>query len=503
MPLFKLKQAYRILRATLCASLLLVTSLRGAYAELSLPALGEGGGGVFSPAEEHTLGQAWLRSLRSSVMLFEDPLTYEYLENLLYELASHSALEKRNIDLVVIDNPSLNAFAVPGGVVGIHTGLLDHARSSAQLASVLSHELAHLSQRHFARGVEAARRANFASIAGMLAGIVLAASGSGDAATAAIATSQAAALDSQLRYSRLHEREADRIGMQTMVAAGFPASGAAEMFQQMQAAARLYGEGIPEFLRTHPVTQARIADAENRARGQAGAPKEQDLDYLLVRARVAVLQAEKLNDLIKHYRHELQRNREKIKDAAEPEIELLQQADTARYALALALNRSGQWREARKTLQPLLQDIPGRIAYTLLDIEIDQSAGQQQQAAQRLRDLYAITPNNYAISIMLAKMLMQNEAYTAAQSVLQSLAEARPKQPDVWYLLAEVQGLAGDILQLHFSRAEFFILLGNLTQAQTQLGYALRIAGNDVQVAAKIKQRLREIQQIRRDTERL
>ncbi|MGB5324490.1 MAG: M48 family metalloprotease [Pseudomonadales bacterium] len=497
-----------LIRLYLFLFVLAITPLdsRAVFAEdeITLPALGDSGTGLFSPAEEYSLGQAWLRSLRASVPLHDDPLTFEYLENLLYGLASHSALEKRELDLVLIDDDSLNAFAVPGGVVGIHTGLLAYAQNSAQLASVLSHELAHLSQRHFARSVEAAKRANFASIAGVLAGVVLAASGSGDAATAAIVSSQAAALDSQLRYSRLHEREADRIGMQTMVAAGFPASGATEMFQQMQSAARLYGEGIPEFLRTHPITEARIADAENRARGAPVQNAVADLEYQLVRARVLVGQQQNIDDAITRFRHELARaNGQDDGESRQDDSVHRAAQDSARYGLALALNRAGNWREARQTLAPLLQEIPGRIAYTLLDIEIDQTAGKPADAEKRLRDLYAITPNNYAISIMLAKSLMQNRSYSTAQSVLQALATERSKQADVWYLLAEVQGLAGDILNLHFSRAEFFTLRGNLNQARTQLGYALRIAGNDVQVAARIKQRLRDLQQIQRDTERL
>ena len=213
------------------------------------------------PAQERALGQAWLRSFRASVPLAEDPLVFEYLDNLLVELASYSDLQDKRLSLVVVNNPTINAFAVPGGVVGVHTGLMQHASTEAQLASVLTHELAHLSQRHFARSVEASRRASITTIAGLLAGIALAASSSGDAATAAIMSTQAAALDNQLRYSRVHEREADRLGMQSLVRAGYPPVAAAEMFGHMLDVSRVYGEELPEFLRTHPVTQSRISDA--------------------------------------------------------------------------------------------------------------------------------------------------------------------------------------------------------------------------------------------------
>ncbi|NNL56346.1 MAG: M48 family metallopeptidase [Pseudomonadales bacterium] len=504
--------ATALLLALLLQAALLRTTLAVAAEDIDLPELGDSGAGLMSPAEENALGQAWLRSFRARVPLLQDPLTFEYLENLLFALASQSELERRQLDLVVVDNPTINAFAVPGGVVGIHTGLISRAQTEAQLSSVITHELAHLSQRHFARSVEAAKRANLAGIAGMLAGVVLAATTSGDAATAAIATSQAAVLDSRLRYSRLHEREADRIGMQTLDAAGYPASAAADMFRQMQDAARLYGEGIPEFLRTHPITESRIADAENRARALTAKPATANIDYQLVRARLKVHGQGDGKASIKHFKFALQQAQQNLSgngnsesfSHARPQPHYWQvQQDAARYGLALAYHKNSEPDQARITLQPLLEKIPGRIAYTLLDIEIDLGKKDYQTAEQRLRDLYAITPRNYAISMLLAETLLKNKNYSAAQQVLEELAKVRPKQADVWYLLAETQGLAGDILNLHLSRAEFFLLRGNFGQTRKHLDYALRIAGNDFKVTARIKQRLRDIVASQRMLEQL
>ncbi len=486
-----------------------------------LPELGDSAAGLMPPAQEQALGQAWLRSFRASVPLESDPLVFEYLENLLFKLASFSNIKDKNLDLVVVSNPNINAFAVPGGVIGVNTGLLLYAESEAQLASVLSHELAHLSQRHFARSVEASQRASFTTLAGVLAGIVLAAASEGDAASAAIIASQAAALDARLRYSRMHEKEADRLGMKTLVDAGYPAESAALMFKQMLNASRLYGNKVPEFLLTHPVTESRIADASNRARQQAATRttpiiNTPSLDYLLVKARIAVLtrlpnQAsvkEAAKDNIKRFKLDLKKLATPEPSSpsnknAPTELALSPASSAARYGLAMSYLQNQQWRKARKTLAPLIQQAPYKLAYSLLDIDIDIEAGNSQLAEQRLQELNATMPNNYAISMALAKTMLTNTKYKDAQQILQTLTKTRSTQADVWYLMAETHGLAGDILQLHQARAEFFLLRGNFSQARQHLKHALYFSQENYQTVARIKERIRDVNSLQKITENL
>ena len=487
-----------------------------------LPELGDSAAGLMPPAQEQALGQAWLRSFRASVSLESDPLVFEYLENLLFKLTSFSNIKEKDLDLVVVSNPNINAFAVPGGVIGVNTGLLLYAESEAQLASVLSHELAHLSQRHFARSVEASQRASFTTLAGVLAGIVLAAASEGDAASAAIMASQAAALDSRLRYSRMHEKEADRLGMKTLVDAGYPAEAAALMFKQMLNASRLYGNRMPEFLLTHPVTESRIADASNRARQQAAAKRTAtvintpSLDYLLVKTRIAVLtklpsqasDKEAAKDNIKRFKLDLKKLATPEPSSpsnknAPTELALSPASSAARYGLAMSYLQNQQWRKARKTLAPLIQQAPYKLAYSLLDIDIDIEAGNSQLAEQRLQELNATMPNNYAISMALAKTMLTNTKYKDAQQVLQTLTKSRPAQADVWYLMAETHGLAGDILQLHQARAEFFLLRGNFSQARQHLKHALYFSQDSYQIVARIKERIRDVNSLQKITENL
>lgn len=469
-----------------------------------LPELGDSAAGLMPPAQERALGQAWLRSFRASVPLESDPQIFEYIENLLFKLSSYSNMEDKNLDLVIVNNPTINAFAVPGGVIGVNTGLLLYAESEAQLASVLAHELAHLSQRHFARSVEASQRASFTTLAGVLAGIVLAATSEGDAASAAIMASQAAALDSKLRYSRLHEKEADRLGMKTLVDAGYPAESAALMFKQMLNASRLYGNKIPEFLLTHPVTESRIADATNRARQHPEKKITPNIDYLLVKTRISVLAEESAKDNIKRFNLAL-----KKLNAPEPsrptqtnDFDALSR-DAALYGLAMSYLQNRQWQKARETLAPLIKKAPHKLAYTLLDIDIDIEADDSQLAEKRLRDLNATMPNHYAISMALAKTMLRNTHYKDAQKVLQTLTKTRPHQADVWYLMAETHGLAGDILQVHQARAEFFLLRGNFLQARQHLKHALYFSQDNYQIVARIKERIRDVNSLQKITENL
>ena len=501
----------KVLFTLVIGLLLTVPSLAKSSAE-PLPELGDSAAGLMAPAQEQALGQAWLRSFRASVPLESDPLVFEYMENLLFKLSSYSDIEDKNLDLVIVSNPTINAFAVPGGVIGVNTGLLLYAESEAQLASVLSHELAHLSQRHFARSVEASQRSNFTTLAGLLAGIALAAASEGDAASAAIMVSQAAALDSQLRYSRLHEKEADRLGMKTLVDAGYPAESAALMFKQMLNASRLYGNRVPEFLLTHPVTESRIADASNRARQLPTTLASPSLDYLLIKTRITALgkvpgkesTAASAKEHIKRFSLAL-----KKLSAPEPSSPSNNKVPTelargvAHYGLALSYLENRQWRQARKTLAPLLKQAPNKLIYLLLDIDIDIEAGDNQRAEQRLQELNSTMPNNYAISMKLAQTMLDDTNYKDAQVILQALTKTRPTQADVWYLMSETHGLAGDILQLHQARAEFFILRGNFSQARQHLKTALYFSNNNYQIAARVKERIRDVNALQALTEKL
>lgn len=468
---------------TLLATSLCWSPLSNAQNEYNLPSLGDNSSAIVSPQKEYELGQAWLRSFRSRVPANSDALTYTYLEDLLNKLARYSQLNDRKLDLIVVNNPTINAFAVPGGVVGVHTGLLLNSESEAQLASVLSHELAHLSQRHFARGVEKSRQNSVPFLAAMLASLVIAATTGSDAGLAALSATQAAALDSRLRFSRQNEQEADRIGMQTMIAADMDPYGMAEMFERIQRSTR-YSRRPPEFLLTHPVTESRIADALNRASNQPRRQYQGNLEFHLMRARAILLHSESAEQAVKRFRSEL-------------EGESLSE-EASRYGLVLALIKSHQYFEAGETLEPLLQTDPQKVPYIMAQADVLAGYDDFNGALALLETQLQLQPNNHPLTVRYAELLMENGDYPRCEEVLQEHIKRRPKDDYVWYLLAEAHGLAGNIYGVHTARAEFFILNGVFDKAKRQLQNALNYTDKDYLKRTLIEERLKQVEDMMR-----
>ncbi|MBL4827556.1 MAG: M48 family metallopeptidase [Spongiibacteraceae bacterium] len=466
-----------------------VSSLGQTNEEIELPVLGNSSSGLFSLQQEYQLGRAWLSAFRSQVKTVSDPLLQVYLEDLIYKLATHSELKDHRLDIVVVENPSINAFAVPGGVVGVHNGLLLHAETEAQLASVLSHELAHLSQRHFARSVETQQRNAIPNMAGLLAGIILAATQGGDAGLAAIMASRAANLQSQLRYSRLHEQEADRKGMQTMVRADFDPNAGAAMFEKMQQASRFAGNRPPEFLLSHPVTESRISDNRNRARQHQRKIYTDNLEYQLMRARVELHFSDNNKDAINRFRAKIKRT------SHYPEAD--------QYGLVLALINNRELNEASQRLKPLRAAAPNSIPYIIAEAQLLIADKKYEKAISLLTNMLSITPNNHPLTMTLAQTLLKANEPHSAEAILKKHSLHKPTDPSVWYLLAETHGLAGNIVGVHQARAEYFVLNGVLDKAEKQLGYALPLVKQDHLTTARIKERILQIKQLKEALEKL
>ncbi|MBE7926560.1 M48 family metalloprotease [Pseudomonas saudiphocaensis] len=446
-----------------------------------LPSLGDSSSGIVSPEQEYQLGRAWLSLLRGQVPQLSDPLLKDYLERSVYRLAETSQLQDRRLEFVLLRSPQLNAFAAPGGIIGVNGGLFIHAQTEAEYASVMAHELAHLSQRHFARGLEAQKRMQLPVMAAMLAGVVAAAAGAGDAGIAAIVSTQAAAIQAQRRFSRQNEQEADRIGILNLQRAGYDPRAMPDMFGRLMRQYR-YDQKPPEFLLTHPVSESRIADTRNRAEQYPQGGVQDSLRYQLMRARVN-LQFESTPGLsAKRFRAMLSED---------------ESLDSARYGLALAQIRSAQLQEAASTLQPLLQKAPDEMTYNLAQVELDITANRMGEADRRIKQLLALYPGSYPVRQASIDLLVKQGRLQEAESELDKLVEARPRDPDVWYQVSEVRGLTGNILGLHQARAEFFALVGDYTQAIEQLDFAKRRASN-FQMSARIDARQQQLAEEKR-----
>ncbi len=477
LPVHRLFSCRLLQVLALCGYLALGTGPLQA-ADIRLPELGDASSAIVSHEKEYKLGQTWLRIFRSQVPTFSDPLIITYLEELLARLAPHSQLKSTQLELIVVKNPTMNAFAVPGGVVGVHTGLFLQAESEHQLASVLSHELAHLSQRHFARGVERQRNTSTPTMAAMLASLIIAATAGGDAGIAAITATQAAALDARLKFSRQNEQEADRIGMLNLVNAGLDPYAVPKMFEQMLRATR-YSRRPPEFLLTHPVTESRIADASNRANKYPRRQYIDPLDYHLLRARAQLLHESNPQVAVKRFQSEL-------------EGDSLSR-DASRYGLVLALINTSQLAKAKQNLAPLLKKHPNQPIFKIAEADIATAAGDLNRALELLKQQLQQRRNYYPLRMRYAETLLKARRYDDSEKILVALSRQRPKDDLVWYLLAEVHGLAGNILGVHEARAEYFILNGVYDKALKQLKNALKLAKDSFHKTALLEERIKDV----------
>lgn len=477
-------------RRTLLGCAFAVASAAWAVTEdLKIPNLGESSTSLFSADYEHQLGRMWLRSFRGQAPIKNDPLLHSYLENLVFELAQHSELQDRRIELVIVDNPTINAFAVPGGVIGVHSGLFQYAVTEDEFATVMAHEIAHLSQRHFSRRMEMAQEQGPMQLAGLLAGVLLAATVGADAGMAAMTTAQGLAQDAQLRYSRANEAEADRVGLRTLYNAGMDPYAAPQMFERMYAATRYSQSGrIPEFLRTHPLSEKRISDTRARAMQYPKRIRSVSLDYQLMRARVAVQAARTPEEAVATFRSALEGD--SISTAA------------TTYGLVLALTAAGRADEAALALDSIWSGDSDRIEYVIADAEIDLARGNTNRAVGTLERRLELSPGNHPLTMSYAHALQQAGSPHIAEEVLIDQSRRVPNDPGLWYLLAEVQGLAGNIVGLHRSRAEYFILINALDAAERQLTYAQNGVGSDFTTSSLINQRMRDIQDMRAEMDR-
>jgi len=429
-----------------------------------LPSFGDSG--VVPVGAEYYLGRTWLMAFRRQAPIVEDPILQVYLEELIFRLAETSELTDHRLVVVAVDNSTINAFAVPGGVVGVHTGLIADAESDSELASVLTHELAHLSQRHFARGVEAQQANKIPMLAGLLAGMVAIAAGSGEAGMGAIMGSQAGAQSRTLRFSRGFEQEADRIGIQNLYRSGMNPDGAANMFSVMQRLSRSYGSRPPEFLLTHPLTETRIADAKNRAREYPRKVYEDSIEFQLMRSRVENSFIERDAEAVAFFQDKLQKKG--------------RNAEAHQYGLVLALTRQREYDQAMEYLGPLRKFSPDNLTYALAEADIHTESGDFDEALRILGRRWALYPGNHPITMAMVKAHLRAGRFSEAEQILTPHTRRRGNDPFVWYVLAEVQGLSGNTYGLHQSRAQYFYLKGEMLAARAQLGYALRLAPDDV-----------------------
>lgn len=444
-------------------------------AELDLPDIGDSAAAVMTPAQEQRTGEAVVRNLRRAGLIIDDPLLNDYLNQLGYRLLSHnSSNHQTRFHFFLINDKNINAFALPGGYIGINYGLFLASESESELASVVAHEIAHVTQRHYARAYDIGSKNELPMLAAIIAAIILASQG-GEMGEAAIATVAGASARSQINFTRQNEEEADRIGISMLARAGFDPEKMANFFEKLDKESRGYGIEIPEFLRTHPVNTSRIADARSRAHQLTPAEPKDDTTYRLMRHRIQALASSEKQRTTEQYRYDLQKAG----------------SDSAtRYGYALSLIRQEKYSEAEKEIDRLLAAEPHRIAFLLAKADIDAKAGRTAQALATYQKALGVYPHNSAITYDYVNLLLKQSRYEKAERVLTQYLKTPAENPDFYRFLAQARAKRNNQTGSHEAMAEYYYQIGQFHQAIEQIELALKDSRADFYTTSRLEARL-------------
>ncbi len=443
-----------------------------------LPVLGDYSSSSISLSGEHNLGRIWLSVYRSVVQEHDDPMIRTYLEDLLYRLSEDSDVEDRRFEFIVLQDKSINAFAAPGGIIGINLGMFLETKKEGELASVMCHELAHLSQRHYARSQN--RSSPLANALMVLGSIVVAAATRNPEA---ILIAPAALQQMSINFTRSNEKEADRIGFNNLVRAGFDPDDMVSMFQRMQDKIQSKSSEEFSYLMTHPLPSERLSDMRVRADNLPKSSKNKyrdNLDFYLMQKRTEVWSEKNVSKLMKRYKKNLKSNDDQI-------------LISNKYGLALAHKEKKEFNKAFDLIRELIKENPNNLVLETSLLELHLSAGNYFEAISLGKSILEIHDLNYSASILLAEAYINNNEVNKAEKLLKELSKNRQTDPDIWFRLAEAQGLSGNILDLHRSRAEYFILTGRFDAAVFQLKEALALSNNLFEVRESIINKLEDI----------
>ena len=438
---------------------LLFTKL-GSSQDINLPDMGSPADAVLSKSDEAQIGRSIMQQIRNSGSLVEDPQITEYINDIGYRIAVHANESERKFTFFVIDEPSINAFALPGGYIGVHSGLIEATRSEDELAGVLAHEIAHVTQRHIARAVDASQKQSMLSTAIMLGAVIAGAAGAGsDAIQGAMAVAQGTQAQAQINFTRDNEYEADRIGIAALANAGFDPQGMASFFEVMSGNNSIGSMRVPEFLKTHPVTSSRIAEARNRARFYNAKNTTDTRNYGITRARLIVSNQKSPQDAVNFY--------------TQKEYKYL--SDEEKYGLGLAYQMAGQLIEAEQIFTALLNANKEVIAYHIASAEIMNLLDQEEKAKDIYKRALELFPRNIPLVIHYANtLLFQNEA-ELAHKILLDLLNNVPPTPEQVRLIARAAIQANDPAEANYYMAEYRFMIGDLVGGVTFLNRALNI----------------------------
>jgi predicted Zn-dependent protease len=477
----------QLLTAVMCFMLLLPPQGLAQGTGNELPDIGSPASSTLSLDDEYRIGLQIVRQLRDEGQVIEDPESTEYLQGVGSRIVAQATSDSaQRFSFFFVREDTINAFALPGGFIGVNYGLMLATRNEAQLAGVLAHEIAHVTQRHIARRVRSQSRASIATTVAILASILLgAATGSSDAALGGISMAQGAAMQQQINFTRSNENEADRVGMAFLASAGFDPYGMPDFFETMGRRTALTASSsrnaVPEILQSHPVTTNRIAESRSRA-AQFKDLKQtaESVSYSLTRERLRVLTTSTEDNVRRYYS---ERRAQQDQTVGE------------RYGEALANYQAGNSRASLDTLTELAREFP---QVPMLQSTLGQalmSAGATSEALETFRRALALSPRNIPLTMRYAEALLKADQAKTAHNVLLDLFNNVAPTPEQIRFTALAASSAGDNADAAYYMSEYHISTGNLPLSVAQLEMALAVPNITGVQRSRFQARLDEVRE--------
>ncbi len=475
------------LNTIFCLSLL----LRPAFsAEIELPDMGASSSVSLTPHMEEQIGREIATQIRNSHQVIDDLELNEYIQNLGYSLVANSDDAYQNFHFFLLNSSQINAFATPGGVVAVYSGLFLTTDNESELASVLAHEIAHVTQRHLARSFEKSSQLSLPIMAGMIAGILLGAAGGAGANVGAAAAMglSAAGQQAQINYTRANEKEADRIGMRYLSLSGYDPSGMPGFFQKLERKNRYAGKSYPEFLRTHPITINRIAEATLRAEQykRKMVHFKDPKSYHLMKTKLMVLTSSNNRRLVQYFRSKITPDN-------------LKTHPWYHYGYGLALFKQQHFKEAIKVLQWLYELEPQNTSYAVALAKANIATNNKDNIKKGMV-IFARAiknkPYNLVLTANYAFSLIQAGQINKAIKLLERYKKNNIKHPAIYKLLSRAYGKNKQLVKAHIAEAEYNYQNGLLQQAIMQLTIAAKLVPkNNFYVLSRIEARKQAIKE--------
>jgi predicted Zn-dependent protease len=444
--------------------------------KIELPDMGDSSGTLISPAEEREFGEAFFRSLHSQITINQDAEIQEYIQSIGQKLVANSDAPGHPFHFFVVMENDINAFAGPGGYIGVNSGLILITEAESELASVMAHEISHVTQRHLFRAAEAAGRLSIPTAAATLAAILLGTQ-SPAMGQAAIMAIMAGSVQFQINFTRENEEEADRVGMQTLARSQFDPRSMPTFFERLQQSTRYYGQAIPEFLRTHPVTTSRISDTRGRAETYPYKQYPDSLGYQLTKAKIRVLTTTDTASVHEYFKSKLTQG-------------TAEQRTVARYGMGLIALKEEKYKEAESVFQALTLQYPEQPQYASALARTALDTQNYNTAANRYQKLIKQFPDNEAIKLEYINALLKVGKTEQARKNLFSLNPITQKMPIYWQLLAQAYSDLNQPAESHRYLAEYYYAMGQTQNAILQIKLAQESKGLNFQLSSILNERL-------------